>query len=103
MEREPEIEKKLKDEIKALGGLCWKFVSPGTRGVPDRIIVLPGGKIIFAELKAKTGVEANIQKYRIKQLNDRGLDARIIRGSADAKALVEECTMWVGEVNPSGI
>ena len=89
--------------MEALGGLCWKFVSPGTRGVPDRIICLPGGKIIFAELKAEMGVEANIQRYRIKQLNDRGQDARIIRGITDVKALITECKKWVEEVNTSGI
>ncbi len=49
--RESQIENYLKREIEKLGGLCLKFVSPGNKGVPDRLLILPGGKVIFAELK----------------------------------------------------
>lgn len=49
---EKTIEKKLCQRIKALGGECEKFTSPGRRSVPDRLVILPGGKIIFVELKA---------------------------------------------------
>lgn len=38
--RECEIERKLVDTVKVKGGICWKFVSPGTAGVPDRIILI---------------------------------------------------------------
>ena len=44
------IEKHLVKGVKKLGGLCYKFVSPGTQGVPDRIIITAQGRIIFAEL-----------------------------------------------------
>lgn len=50
--REREIEQKLIDAVKAQGGVCWKFVSPGTAGVPDRIILMPMGRIAFVEVKA---------------------------------------------------
>lgn len=50
--RESEIEKALVRHVKRLGGLCEKFTSPQNAGVPDRIITLPGGRIIFVELKA---------------------------------------------------
>ena len=50
--REKEIEKRLVAEVKRNGGICPKFVSPGYSGMPDRIILLPKGKIAFAELKA---------------------------------------------------
>ncbi|WP_312506922.1 VRR-NUC domain-containing protein [Lysinibacillus sp.] len=49
--RESQIENYLKREIEKLGGQCLKFVSPGNKGVPDRLLILPGGKVIFAELK----------------------------------------------------
>ncbi len=49
--RESQIENYLKLEIEKLGGLCLKFVSPGNKGVPDRLLILPEGKVIFAELK----------------------------------------------------
>lgn len=45
------IERKLCERIKALGGLCDKFTSPGRRNVPDRIVTLPGGVIEFVECK----------------------------------------------------
>lgn len=50
--REVEIERRLVSETKRRGGLCLKWVCPGFDGVPDRIILMPGGKIGFAELKA---------------------------------------------------
>jgi hypothetical protein len=52
---EKEIEKKLVDIVKKHGGLCLKWVCPGWSGVPDRILLLPGGKVIFAELKRPKG------------------------------------------------
>ena len=45
------FERKLCDYIKSLGGKVYKWVSPGTSGVPDRIAILPGGKVIFIEVK----------------------------------------------------
>lgn len=48
---EKDIEGALCKRVKFLGGLCEKFVSPGRRSIPDRIITLPGGVIVFAEVK----------------------------------------------------
>lgn len=48
---EKTIEGKLRDRVRELGGLCLKFESPGYTGVPDRLILLPGGKVMFAETK----------------------------------------------------
>ena len=50
--RESLVERKLKDEVEKAGGLCWKFTST-TDGVPDRIILLYPGRVIFAETKPK--------------------------------------------------
>lgn len=53
---EKEIERKLKVLVEGkLGGLCLKWVCPGWRGVPDRILLLPGGRVQFAELKRPKG------------------------------------------------
>ncbi len=49
---EKTIEAALVKRVAALGGLCEKFVSPGRRSVPDRLVSLPGGRIVFVELKA---------------------------------------------------
>ena len=50
--RERDVENRLNEKIKTLGGLCLKWTSPGHTGVPDRIVFLPGGRIYFVELKA---------------------------------------------------
>ena len=50
--REKTIEQKFVAAVKAVGGLALKFTSPGFDGVPDRIVLLPGGKMAFVEVKA---------------------------------------------------
>ena len=50
--REDVIERHLVNEVKKAGGIAYKFVSPGRRAVPDRLVLLPGGKVIFVECKA---------------------------------------------------
>lgn len=49
---ESKIEKKLVSMVRKHGGCCLKFVSPGNAGVPDRIVMMPHGKLHFVELKA---------------------------------------------------
>ena len=60
---EREIESKLRQPIKQLGGLCLKLVCPGFIGVPDRLILLPGGRVVFVELKAPGKKERPRQVY----------------------------------------
>ena len=59
---EKDIERALYARVKALGGLCEKFVSPGRRSIPDRIITLPGGVIIFVEVKAPGKKPTSLQE-----------------------------------------
>lgn len=54
-ELERDIEKKLRQRIEAMGGRCIKWVSPSSGGVPDRIVLLPGGRIYFVETKRPKG------------------------------------------------
>ena len=49
---ERDIEAHLVEGVKRLGGVAYKFTSPGRRNVPDRLCVLPGGRVVFVELKA---------------------------------------------------
>ena len=53
--RERDVEKILVGEVKRLGGRAYKWVSPGNDGVPDRIVIFPGRKPVFVELKTETG------------------------------------------------
>ena len=66
--REKEIEKYLVDMAEAMGGRALKFVSPGCTGVPDRLVILPGGRIGFLELKAPGKKLRKEQYHRIRQL-----------------------------------
>ena len=70
--REREIEEKLRIESQKRGGLAMKFVSPGLVGVPDRIVVLPQGRIGFVELKAPGEKPRKIQVRRMGQLRKLG-------------------------------
>ncbi|MCC8136238.1 MAG: VRR-NUC domain-containing protein, partial [Ruminococcus sp.] len=88
--KESRIERHLVDGVKKLGGMCIKFTSPGTPGVPDRIILTADGRIIFVELKTETGRLAKIQRYVIGELQKRGADVRVVKGLDEVKALLAE-------------
>ena len=66
--REKSIEEKLVAAIKVQGGVCWKFTSPGTAGVPDRIVLMPFGRIGFVEVKTPGEKPRSLQRLRIKTL-----------------------------------
>ncbi len=88
--REREIEMKLRDAVKAAGGLCWKFTSPGTAGVPDRIILMHGGRIAFVETKAPDGKPRKIQLKRHKQLRALGFPVYVLNDKNDITGLVHK-------------
>ena len=79
--REKNIETRLVAEVRRRGGLAPKFVSPGLDGVPDRLILLPGGKIVFAELKAPGGTLRPLQSLRKRQLEKLGFRVFVIDGT----------------------
>lgn len=70
--REKTIEAKLVKAVKSMGGLAPKFISPGLDGVPDRLVLLPGGKIAFIELKAPGNRLRPLQVRRKSQLETLG-------------------------------
>lgn len=69
---ESEIEKALVIEVKKRGGLALKFTSPGMSGVPDRLILIKGGKLAFIELKAQGKKMRPLQIKRKRQLEALG-------------------------------
>lgn len=72
------LERKLKTKTKKLGCLCLKFTSPGQRGVPDRIILLPGGKVRFAEIKTPGQKTTPIQNHVFEKFKAFGFDVAVI-------------------------
>ena len=61
--RESTIEKYFVAQVKAAGGVAFKFVSPSNRGVSDRIVCLPDGSTWFVELKAPSGRLSPLQRH----------------------------------------
>ncbi len=88
--KEKQIEEKLKKAVKAKGGLCLKFVSPGYDGVPDRIILLPGGKMAFAETKAPGKTMRPLQKRRKRQLEALGFLVFCMDNANDIGGVIDE-------------
>lgn len=82
---EKDIEKLFRDEIKKAGGKAYKFTSPGNDGVPDRIVMLPGGRIVFVELKTDTGKLSRLQELQCKQIAELGQTVRVLYGLAEVR------------------
>lgn len=88
---EKDIERKLVDTVKRHGGKCPKWVSPGWAGVPDRLVLLPGGWIIFVETKRPKGSRvAALQKKWRQWLEDLGFMVRHVYNEADLEALKKD-------------
>ena len=66
------IEHRLKREIEKQGGMAFKLTSPGRAGMPDRLVLIPGGRIVFVEIKAPGKKLRPLQRKRFKQLQDLG-------------------------------
>ena len=79
--KETEIEKKLVRKVKEKGGIAPKFVSPGYAGMPDRLMLLPGGAFAFAELKAPGMKPRPLQAARHRLLRSLGFKVYVIDGT----------------------
>lgn len=91
--KESAIEARLRKEVERAGGRCLKFVSPGHTGVPDRIILMPGGRVYFAETKAPGKHERARQEYVQRKLSELGFKTYASVDSPDKIAnLIKEIT-----------
>ena len=89
--REKDIERKLVQAVKARGGICPKWVSPGLNGVPDRIILLPpDGHIAFAEIKSPKKKPRPLQVARHKMLRELGFKVYVIDGVEQIAPILDE-------------
>jgi len=83
---ESKIERALVRRVESLGGLCEKFTSPNRRAVPDRIVTLPGGRIVFIELKAPGAKPTKLQLLDHANRRALGCDVRVIDSLEAANA-----------------
>jgi hypothetical protein len=86
---EKQIEHKLLTEIKERSGLCLKFVSPGLNGVPDRLVLLPGGKIGFVEVKKPGRSPGALQLQRHKQIRSLGFQVFVLDNPGDIGGILD--------------
>ena len=75
---EKPVEERLKTEVEKLGCQCWKFTSPGRRGVPDRIVICPERWIEWVEAKRPGGKPEPLQRIVHKILGLLGFKVWII-------------------------
>ena len=87
--REKEIEQKLVAEAKADGEIAAKFVSPGLDGMPDRLVLLPGGKIGFVEVKAPGKVPRPLQVARHRLLKRLGFQVFVLDDPAQIGGILD--------------
>ena len=86
------IERKLVKTAKNMGGLALKFISPGYDGVPDRIVLFPGGRIAFVEVKAPGKALRPLQVRRKRQLESLGFKVYVL----DAAEQIDEILKAIG-------
>lgn len=72
------IERKLREEVRRRGGLALKFASPYHRGMPDRVVLMPGGRVAFAEIKTTGMRPTPLQEVAIEKLRQLGFVAVVV-------------------------
>ena len=87
---EKDVERALVRAVKNMGGISPKFVSPGLDGVPDRIVLLPMGRIAFVELKSPGKKMRPLQIRRKKQLESLGFRVYCINSTEQIGGVLNE-------------
>ncbi len=75
--KESRIERELTRRIEAIGGSCFKWVSPGNRGVPDRIVIYQS-EVILVELKRPGEKLRPLQEYQRRKFSELGVVVEVI-------------------------
>ena len=88
--RERDVEEILVRAVKDHGGLCLKWVSPGFDGVPDRIVLLPGGRVGFVEVKAPGERPRPLQMARMRMLRELGFLVFVVDNPELIQKVIDE-------------
>ena len=86
--REKIIEQYLVKQCKAQRWECWKLTSPARRGVPDRLIILPG-MVAFVEVKSPKGRLTLLQEKVLRRLKDKGQTTAVVYNKDQVDELIE--------------
>ena len=87
--KERDIERQFRDMVKACGGLALKLVCPGFDGMPDRLILMPEGRVSFAEIKRPGAVPRPLQEARHRMLRNLGFQVFVIDSLEKAKEVTD--------------
>ncbi len=88
--RERDIEAYLRDQVRAAGGRAYKFESPGNAGVPDRLVLLPGGRVTFVELKAPGKKPTPLQLAQAEKIRRLGFTVDVIDSKQGVDAFIQQ-------------
>ena len=88
--REKQVEQKLVQAVKARGGICPKFVSPGFDGMPDRIVLLPGRHFGCVEVKAPGKMPRPLQVSRHRLMEKLGFSVHVLDGPEKIGGILDE-------------
>ena len=88
--REKVIERELVRAVKSVGGMCPKLISPGTDGMPDRMVLLPEARIGFVEVKAPGQKPRPLQERRHAQLRDLGFIVFVLDDPEQISGIIAE-------------
>ena len=88
--REKVIERELVRAVKAVGGMCPKLISPGTDGMPDRMVLLPDAHLGFVEVKATGQKPRPLQERRHAQLRDLGFMVFVLDDPEQISGIIAE-------------
>jgi len=95
--KESRVERQLIDGVKALGGKTFKFISPGQAGVPDRVVILPGGTVHFVEVKAQGGRVSKLQQRSLANLRHMGVTALVLTGTDEVRHYLDNLRELMNE------
>lgn len=88
--REKTIEQKFREAVRNAGGLALKFTSPGWDGMPDRLALLPGGRMAFVEVKAPGKKPRPLQLARHRTLRQLGFRVYVLDDEKQIGGIIDE-------------
>lgn len=90
MESEKLLEKKLKKRTEEYGGMCIKLICTHLNGLPDRLLLLPGGRLLFVEVKTTKQTPRRIQTMLHNKLKKLGFEVYVVDTTAKINQLFNE-------------